>query len=353
MHFVVLPLRVIAGLSAMVFVLFFCYEIFISYGTQTSQKWVLSGTIFILAVWAIFEMLSIETHVDSLIVKNLQYLLLFQVGVAIVRPVMNLILEMNTNHNWVMFSSLDMKWRWILLVVYSGLFILIMDSIIGLFSFNEKNKAKTIENQMLGSLNALALARDNETGNHIIRTQNYVKMLALRLRKMGHYKNELSDEEIELLFKAAPLHDIGKVGIPDHILLKNGGLNDEEWQIMRTHASIGETILSSAEQEFQGDENVIRTAFKIAGGHHEKWDGTGYPRNLSGQDIPLSARIMALADVYDALVSKRVYKKNWSHQDAIKEIVSKKGEHFDPLVVDAFILEEDQFLAISRQYKDS
>jgi response regulator RpfG family c-di-GMP phosphodiesterase len=170
---------------------------------------------------------------------------------------------------------------------------------------------------------------------------------------MGHYKNELSDEEIEFLFKAAPLHDIGKVGIPDHILLKNGSLNDEEWQTMKTHASIGEIILSSAGPEFQGDENVIRTAFKIAGGHHEKWDGTGYPRNLSGQDIPLSARIMALADVYDALVSKRVYKRRWSHQEAIKEIVSKKGQHFDPLVVDAFILEEDQFLAISRQYEDS
>ncbi|GEM_PF-4519224 len=142
MHFVVLPLRVIAGLSAMVFVLFFCYEIFISYGTQTSQKWVLSGTIFILAVWAVFEILSIETHVDSLIVKNLRYLLLFQVGVAIVRPVMNLIEEMNTNHNWVMFSSLDMKWRWILLVVYSGLFILIMDAIIGLFTFMKRTRQK-------------------------------------------------------------------------------------------------------------------------------------------------------------------------------------------------------------------
>ncbi len=353
MSFVVMPLRVIAALCALVFVLGFCYEIFISYSPQTTQKWVLSGTVFILAVWAIFEMRPIEKHVHSLIVKNLRYLLFCQLGIAIIRPGINFLVDMNTNQNWVMFHVLDMKWRWILLVTYSGLFILIMDAIIGLFSFNETNKAKALESQMLDSLNALALARDNETGNHIIRTQNYVKILALRLIKMGHYKNELSDAEIELLFKAAPLHDIGKVGIPDNILLKQGSLNDDEWQIMKTHASIGETILSSAEQEFIGDENVIKVAYKIAGGHHEKWDGTGYPRKLSEQDIPLSARIMALADVYDALVSKRVYKKSWSHQDAIKEIVSKKGQHFDPLVVDAFILEEDQFLAISRQYEDS
>ncbi len=130
-------------------------------------------------------------------------------------------------------------------------------------------------------------------------------------------------------------------------------LNDEEWQIMKTHAAIGETILSSAEQEFPGDEGVIRMAFKIAGGHYEKWDGTGYPRCLSGEDIPLPARIMALADVYDALVSKRVYKASWSHEDAIHEIISKREHHFDPLVVDAFVLESDNFLVISQQYEDN
>lgn len=214
-------------------------------------------------------------------------------------------------------------------------------------------KVEKTEKQLLESLNMLAMARDNETGQHIIRTQNYVKRLALRLREMGHYINELSDEAIDLLFKAAPLHDIGKVGIPDSILLKQGPLNDDEWQIMKTHTSIGENVLSSAEHDSHGEGGVIKNAFKIAGGHHEKWDGSGYPRGLAGEDIPLPARIMALADVYDALVNKRVYKHGWSHEDAVQEIVSKRGLQFDPLVVDAFILEADSFLAISRQYEDN
>ena len=206
---------------------------------------------------------------------------------------------------------------------------------------------------MLGRLNALAMARDNETGNHIIRTQNYVKKLALRLREMGHYKQELTDEIIALLFKAAPLHDIGKVGIPDHILHKSGQLDEYEWQTMKTHTTIGEAVLSSAGHELHGEEDVIRKAILIAGGHHEKWDGSGYPRGLKGEEIPLPARIMALADVYDALVSERVYKAGWTHEDAVIEIVSKRGSHFDPLIVDAFIAEQDGFLAIYRQYEDS
>ena len=220
-------------------------------------------------------------------------------------------------------------------------------------TFKAERKARVIEGQMLGSLNALAMARDNETGNHIIRTQNYVKKLALRLRMMGHYKDELSDEVISLLFKAAPLHDIGKVGIPDHILHKPGRLDEKEWQVMKTHATIGEAVLSSAEYQNQDDGGLIKEAIKIAGGHHEEWDGSGYPRGLKGDQIPPPARIMALADVYDALVSERIYKTGWSHEDAVNEITSKRGTHFDPLVVDAFISEQDGFLAIYHQYEDS
>ena len=209
------------------------------------------------------------------------------------------------------------------------------------------------EGQMLSSLNALAKARDNETGNHIIRTQLYVKNLALRLRNMGYYENELSNQSIDLLYKAAPLHDIGKVGIPDDILLKPGRLNDAEWEIMKTHTTIGEAVLSSAENEFKDEDGVIEIAVKIAGGHHEKWDGSGYPRGISGVEIPLAARIMSVADVYDAVVSQRIYKAAWSHKDAVREIVSKRGTHFDPLVVDAFIADQDGLLAIYRQYEDS
>ena len=214
-------------------------------------------------------------------------------------------------------------------------------------------KVYQTESKFLACLNALAMARDNETGNHILRTQHYVKKIALRLKEMGNYKIELSDEMIKLLFKAAPLHDIGKVGIPDSILHKPGRLNDEEWQVMKTHATIGRAILATAELETQVGSGVITVAIKIAGEHHEKWDGSGYPSGLKGEEISLPARIMALADVYDALVSERVYKAAWSYEDAVNEIISKRGTHFDPLLVDAFIIEMDSFQEISQQYKDS
>ena len=214
-------------------------------------------------------------------------------------------------------------------------------------------KAEQIEVQLLSSLNALAMARDNETGNHIIRTQNYVKALALRLRGDGHYTESLTDRSIDVLFKAAPLHDIGKIGIPDHILLKKGVLTGQEWEIMKTHALIGESVLNAPNLDIDADQDVIVNAIKIAGGHHEKWDGTGYPRGLAGEAIPLPARIMALADMYDALVSERVYKKAWTPEQAIEEIISKRGSHFDPLIVDAFIAEQDAFREIAEKYQDS
>ncbi|SMC47147.1 HD-GYP domain-containing protein [Polynucleobacter kasalickyi] len=208
------------------------------------------------------------------------------------------------------------------------------------------------EINFLTSLNALAKARDNETGNHIIRTQNYVKTLALRIRNDKNHVESLSDHHINMMFRAAPLHDIGKVGIPDRILLKNGSLTEEEWAVMKTHTLIGESILKAADDEINDDCNLFSIAIAIAGGHHEKWDGSGYPRGLSGESIPLEARIMALADMYDALVSKRIYKKAWTHEEARKEIMSKRSIHLDPLVVDAFIAEEDVFKEIAIKYDD-
>ena len=213
-------------------------------------------------------------------------------------------------------------------------------------------KAYQTESKFLACLNALAMARDNETGRHILRTQHYVKSLALKLREMGHYKKELSDEMIELFFKAAPLHDIGKVGIPDSILHKPDRLNAEEWQVMKTHASIGRAILASAELETHGGSGVVTIAMQIAGDHHEKWDGSGYPGSLKGEQIALPARIMALADVFDSLMSKRIYKAAWSFEEVVSEIISQRGAHFDPLVVDAFMMERTGFLAIYSKYKD-
>ena len=212
-------------------------------------------------------------------------------------------------------------------------------------------KSAYLEEQMLSTLNAIALARDNETGQHILRTQRYVKTIALRLRTLGLYLEDLSDADIEIMFKAAPLHDIGKVGIPDNILLKPGRLTEDEWSVMKTHALIGENTLAATKHG--KEQNQLTTVAKnIAGGHHEWWNGAGYPRGLRGEKIPLEARIMALADVYDALVSERVYKKSWSHESAIQFIIEKKDIQFDPLVVEAFLFEAETFNQIAQAFKD-
>ena len=215
-----------------------------------------------------------------------------------------------------------------------------------------ENYALAIEEGMLYSLNAFSMARDNETGNHIIRTKNYVQAIASRLQAMGLYQDELSKSAIDQMVKAAPLHDIGKVGILDSILKKQGPLTPDEWTIMKTHTSIGEDVLRVAMVKDTRHTRVLEAAIKIAGCHHENWDGSGYPRGLSGKDIPLAARIMSLADMYDALVSQRIYKHPWSHEEACAEIIRLKDSRFDPLVVDAFMMEIDHFVEISTQYRD-
>ena len=197
------------------------------------------------------------------------------------------------------------------------------------------------------------MAKDNETGQHIQRTKRYVRILASKLIEMGVYSEQLTTTRVDLLFKAAPLHDIGKVGIPDYILTKSTKLELGEWEIMKTHALIGERVLSAAEVALDGhEEDVISIAIKIAGGHHEKWDGSGYPRGLVGNQIPLEARIMAVADIYDALVCERVYKKTWSHEQAVQEIVRHKNSYFDPWVVEAFLAEQLAFKNIAQTFND-
>ena len=210
-----------------------------------------------------------------------------------------------------------------------------------------------IEDGMLNSLNALSMVRDNETGNHILRTKNYVRALAERLKASGVYEDQLSEKAIDYIVKAAPLHDIGKVGIPDTILKKPGSLTDEEWQIMKTHAGLGRDVLTAAKLKDAKHTHVLDAAIQIAGCHHEAWDGSGYPQRLKGEEIPLAARLMSLADTYDALVNERVYKKEWTHDEACAEITSLKGKRFDPLVVEAFMQEKENFLRISKMYSDA
>jgi response regulator RpfG family c-di-GMP phosphodiesterase len=202
------------------------------------------------------------------------------------------------------------------------------------------------------AMGTLAETRDNETGNHLKRTQTYIRALALKLQDHPRFKHYLSNDIIESLYKLAPLHDIGKVGIPDHILLKQGKLTPEEYEIMKTHPTLGSDALAAAESSLPAPSKFLHIGREIAGGHHEKWDGSGYPKGLKGDEIPISARLMALADVYDALICKRVYKKAFSHEDAVAFIRDGRGAHFDPDVVDAFLEIQDEFDQIAKRYQD-
>jgi len=195
-------------------------------------------------------------------------------------------------------------------------------------------------------LAALAETRDPDTGEHIKRTQKYIKELSLELQNMDKYENILTDEYIDLLYKSAPLHDIGKVGIKDSILLKAGKLTIEEFEEMKNHTIYGERSLMVGINEL-GEDSFLTLAKEIALTHHEKWDGTGYPKGLSKEEIPISGRLMALSDVYDALISKRVYKAAFTHKEAKRIILEGRGTHFDPDVVDAFIKREAIFIQIT------
>jgi len=204
----------------------------------------------------------------------------------------------------------------------------------------------------MASMAAVAETRDPETGAHIKRTQHYVKSIAERLSQMGVYTDILTPEYIDLLFVSAPLHDIGKVGVPDNILLKPGPLDVAEFELMKKHAEYGKNIIYSTAKKIEGD-NFLIIAGEIALTHHEKWDGTGYPQGLAGQDIPLSGRIMAVADVYDALISRRCYKPPFPHARAMSMMREERSKLFDPAVLDAFFSIEDKILAIAASYQDA
>jgi len=205
-----------------------------------------------------------------------------------------------------------------------------------------------VQEAALVALGSLAETRDNETGNHIRRTQRYVQVLA------GHpsFQAVLTPEKQESIYRSAPLHDIGKVGIPDRILLKPGRLTPEEFSVMQTHPRLGRDAILAAEKLLDSHSDFLVTAREIAYSHHEKWDGTGYPEGLAGEAIPLAARLMAVADVYDALISKRVYKDPMPHEQAVEIIRQGRGCHFDPVVVDAFLDVAEEFRALSVRYAD-
>ena len=210
-----------------------------------------------------------------------------------------------------------------------------------------------IQDVTIQAMASLAETRDSDTGNHIRRTQGYVKALGSKLKTHPRFSAFLTDAMIEMIFKSAPLHNIGKVGIPDRILLKPGRFEPEEFEIMKTHTTLGRDAIQTAEDSLGLKVEFLSVAKEIAYGHQEKWDGSGYPENVRGDDIPVSARIMAVADVYDALISRRVYKNSMSHEKAITIIAEGRGSHFDPDMVDAFLAIQDEIQMIANRYADS
>ena len=193
--------------------------------------------------------------------------------------------------------------------------------------------------QIIRRLGRAAEFRDNETGNHIIRMSHFCRLIGIAAG--------LGEKTVEILYNASPMHDVGKIGIPDHILLKPGKLTEEEWQVMRRHPRIGADIIG------QHSDDLLQSAWAIALCHHEKWDGTGYPTGLKGEDIPLMARIAALADVFDALTTERPYKKAWTIEAAVSHIEAHAGSHFDPELIEPFRQALPEMLRIREQFADT
>jgi putative two-component system response regulator len=214
-------------------------------------------------------------------------------------------------------------------------------------------EVRAVQEVTILALASLAETRDNDTGKHLRRTQFFVRALALKLKDHPRFRDYLTDANIAMLFKSAPLHDIGKVGIPDHILLKPGNLSPEEFEIMKAHTTIGRDALEQAERMLGTKVEFLETAKEIALSHQEKWDGTGYPQRLSGDDIPISARLMAVADCYDALISRRAYREGFPHEKVAQMIQEGRGSHFDPDITDTFLEIQDEFRDIALQYADS
>ncbi|MCL1889108.1 MAG: two-component system response regulator [Desulfovibrionaceae bacterium] len=209
-----------------------------------------------------------------------------------------------------------------------------------------------MQDSLITAMAAMSETRDNETGLHIRRTQLYLHALADHLKDHPKFKDILTERVITMIYKSAPLHDIGKVGVPDRILLKPDRLTPEEFEEMKKHTIYGRDTIVAAQKELETPELFLDIARDIAYMHHEKWDGKGYPSQVSGEAIPLAARMMAIADVYDALISKRVYKESMSHEKAAAIIVEGRGSHFDPDIVDTFLRISDLFDSIAKAYSD-
>ncbi|MDR1655984.1 MAG: response regulator [Deltaproteobacteria bacterium] len=219
---------------------------------------------------------------------------------------------------------------------------------LSLSSYNRQleNKVRVLEDSIIASFSDMIEYRDENTGGHVARTAKYVHVLATELLNRNKFLDEINEFTVDMMSRAAPLHDVGKIAISDVILLKPSLLNDEEFAIMKTHTTVGGELLRGIFSRVP-DQSYHEFAIMIAEGHHERWDGKGYPKGLKAEQIPLCARVMSIADVFDALVDMRVYKRPMNHRDACRIILSEKGHMFDPAVVDAFEAVQDRFAEVS------
>lgn len=321
-----LPLSLLLGIPA-------CAAVWLLLEQNTDYFWQIllsSGSAIAVSVWQISEL------VRPLRRDNSKYLL-FITGTVLLQILMHVIridiahdygnpMDHPFAHHSVFDDHLpDFIVRLVLLIGYALIFVVISNYFLDRLYRRAALRAEENESEMHKSLNALAMARENETGKHVLRTQRYVQVLATRMQTMGVYPEQISDSFIDRLCKATPLHDIGKVAIPDHILLKPGPLTTQEHEVMKTHAALGERILSAARSQRLGTNEVLDLGIRVTGSHHEHWDGTGYPQGLRGTDIPLEARIMALADTYDALTCQRVYKAAWPQHQVLQKLSASKA----------------------------
>lgn len=216
---------------------------------------------------------------------------------------------------------------------------------------DQTSKIQELQYAIVHVLSDMVERRDGSTGQHLVRTSEYLKVLLTRAKDIGVYQDELCDADIEVYSQASKLHDLGKIEIPDGILLKEGKLTDYEFEIMKTHTTEGENAIKSA-INLVGESAFLYVASNFTGSHHEKWDGSGYPRGLKGEEIPICARLMAIADVYDALISNRSYKPPLTHEVALNIILDGKGTHFDPVLIEVFEDVSHEFFLISDKYRD-
>lgn len=285
--------------------------------------------------------------------RPVKYLLFFIILCA--APLLRESLFGIVSHHHLPFETIDDILHTLLEVVIMGGLASVLIVLDLRFTKDKFKELRATQAVAIETLASLAEYRDAETSQHLQRIGIFVKILGERLKKDSPYGGYMKAQNnyIEDLVHASVLHDIGKIAVSDGILLKPGALADEEFDIIKTHTTIGSDILTSADLQFQkrvGTQSYLTLAQTVARAHHEKWDGSGYPDGLAGEDIPLAARIVALCDVYDAVTSDRIYKKAWSHEEAVQMIRKNRGIHFDPVITDAFLLEEQLFETTKREY---